>query len=70
MRKEAGFEITDRIDVRFTGDAEVVDAIAAYESYVAGEILADTLKPVAKAASGAQDWDLNGRQAAIAVRKK
>jgi isoleucyl-tRNA synthetase len=39
-RKEAGLEITDRIELRLGGDEALVAAAQAHEAYVAGEVLA------------------------------
>jgi len=39
-RKEAGLEITDRIELSLGGDAELLDAARAHEPYLAGEVLA------------------------------
>ena len=70
MRKEAQFEVTDRIAVRFKADAEVTASLAAHKDYVAGEVLAEAIEPCAKAPAGAETWDLNGREVAIAVARK
>jgi len=69
MRKEAGFEITDRIEVAYSGDDEVKSAISAFESYVAGEILAEKIEPAADPPPESRSWDLNGRPVAIAVKR-
>jgi isoleucyl-tRNA synthetase len=42
-RKDAGLEVEDRIALRLGGDAEVLAAARAYESYVRGETLAEQL---------------------------
>ena len=39
-RKEAGLEITDRIELSLGGDEELLDAARAHEAYLAGEVLA------------------------------
>ena len=39
-RKEAGLEITDRIELALGGDEELLAAARAHEDYVAGEVLA------------------------------
>ena len=69
MRKDAGFEITDRITVAFEGGAEVRGALAAFREYVMSETLADTLDAVDALPQAAQAWDLNGRPARIAVAR-
>ncbi len=39
-RKEAGLEITDRIELSLGGDRELLDAARAHQLYIAGEVLA------------------------------
>ncbi|MCC7106778.1 MAG: class I tRNA ligase family protein, partial [Chloroflexi bacterium] len=39
MRKDAGFEISDRIELRYAGDAEIVRALERYRDYVSRETL-------------------------------
>ena len=39
-RKEAGLEITDRIELGLGGDEELIEAARAHEDYVSGEVLA------------------------------
>lgn len=46
IRKESGFEITDRIKVKYKADAEVAKAIESNLHYICAEILADTFSPV------------------------
>jgi len=69
MRKEAGFEITDRIAVTFSGPAEVTEAVERHREYVAGEILADRLEPADGEIPGGKAWELNGRPVTIAVKR-
>jgi isoleucyl-tRNA synthetase len=42
-RKEAGLEITDRIELTLGGDAELVAAAREHQSYLAGEVLATSV---------------------------
>jgi isoleucyl-tRNA synthetase len=42
-RKQAGLEITDRIELRLAGDDALVEAARAHQDYVAGETLATTV---------------------------
>ena len=65
MRKEADFEVTQRIRVAVACDAEMKAALAAHRAYVAGEILA---RDVA-VADGEGAIDLNGHMTAITVEK-
>ena len=65
MRKEADFEVTQRIRVTVACDAELKAALTAHLDYVKGEILATELA----LADGAGDVDLNGHKTAITVEK-
>jgi isoleucyl-tRNA synthetase len=42
-RKEAGLEITDRIDLALGGDEDLLEAARAHELYLAGEVLATSV---------------------------
>jgi isoleucyl-tRNA synthetase len=63
-RKEAGLEITDRIELRLGGDEELLAAARAYESYVAGEVLATE---VAYDAGEGVTAKLDGRDLRISI---
>ena len=39
-RRDAGLEITDRIDLMLGGDGELIEAAREHEAYLAGEVLA------------------------------
>ena len=43
LRKTSGFDITDRIDMKFSAQKEVKDAINEFRSYIMDEVLALTL---------------------------
>ncbi|HEX6601979.1 MAG TPA: class I tRNA ligase family protein, partial [Solirubrobacterales bacterium] len=42
-RKQAGLEVTDRIELALAGDQELLDAARQHEPYVAGEVLASEI---------------------------
>jgi isoleucyl-tRNA synthetase len=42
-RKQAGLEITDRIELTLGGDEELLAAAREHEAYVAGEVLATSV---------------------------
>jgi isoleucyl-tRNA synthetase len=63
-RKEAGLEITDRIELSLGGDEELLAAARAHESYVAGEVLATA---VAYDAADDITVKLNGRDLRISI---
>ena len=42
LRKTSDFNITDRIDVKFSGPKEIKDAVKAFKKYIMSEVLALT----------------------------
>jgi isoleucyl-tRNA synthetase len=68
MRKEADFEITDRINVSFSGPREVVDAIDTYREYIKEETLSNAVVFEESLDSGTE-WNLNGYDTLIRVQR-
>ena len=68
MRKEADFEVTQRIAATVTCDAEVQAALEAHRDYVMAETLMTAL--AYGNAESAKDVDLNGHVVSIAVSPK
>ncbi len=66
-RKQAGLEITDRIELALGGDEELLAAARAHEDYVAGETLATSVAYESDGAEAAVSVD--GRPLAIAVNR-
>ena len=64
MRKEADFEVTQRIVVTVAADAEMKAALEAHLDYVKNETLATEVT----ISEGAGDVDLNGHKTAIEVK--
>jgi isoleucyl-tRNA synthetase len=69
MRKSSGLEVTDRINVTYSGDAEVKDAMEEFADYVCTETLAESLDSAADPGEGGEDWDLNGHSCRIRVEE-
>jgi isoleucyl-tRNA synthetase len=69
MRKSAGFELTDRIELKFISDDEVAAAVEAFGKYVADETLAVSVQREQSAGTGFEKWDINGHEAQIKVVK-
>jgi isoleucyl-tRNA synthetase len=64
-RRQAGLEITDRIELRLAGDPELLEAARAHEDYVGGETLATSV-----AYDGVEDGSearIEGRELQIAL---
>lgn len=67
MRKEADFEVTQRIAIAVCTDEEMRAALEAHGEYVRGETLALALDFASEPAAGAKDASLNGHATAIAI---
>jgi isoleucyl-tRNA synthetase len=63
-RKEAGLEITDRIELALGGDDELIEAARAHEAYVSGEVLATS---VAYDAADGAAAKIDGRELVMSV---
>jgi isoleucyl-tRNA synthetase len=66
-RKDAGLEITDRIELELGGDADLIAAARAHEDYVSGEVLATTV--AYDGGSAGSSARIDGRDLAIALRR-
>jgi len=65
-RRESGLEVTDRIELKLAGDAELLDAARAHEAYLAGETLATSVSYDGAEAVATQ---IDGRELRIAVER-
>jgi len=68
MRKEAGFEVEDKIIVSYTGDPVLEGAINEYRQLILDEVLAVELTKLPLAASFVQAWDINGHPITLSVK--
>lgn len=67
IRKDSGFDVTDRIVIRFSADDETADAISNMRAYIAMETLADTLER--GDGSLGTDLEINGRNVSVHVER-
>ena len=68
-RKESGLEVTDRIELRLGGDAELLDAARAHQGYVGDETLATTVSIDDSASEGSKTTAIEGRELRISVER-
>ncbi|MGC9314707.1 MAG: DUF5915 domain-containing protein, partial [bacterium] len=69
-RKEAGFEVTDRIAVGVESDAEISKAVETHAEWIRREVLAtELLCGEIGSPEFAKDWDVNDHRAKISVRR-
>jgi isoleucyl-tRNA synthetase len=69
IRKESGFDLTDRIDVKLADANELKPAITEYNDYICAEILADRLELVPEMSSGTE-IEVNDIPLKVLVTKK
>jgi isoleucyl-tRNA synthetase len=69
IRKDSGFELTDRIEVQVTAADGMNDSLARFKDYICAEILADKLDIVAEIKDGI-DIEVNDIQLKAIVSKK
>ena len=68
MRKEAGFEVMDKIRVYVDGNDRIIDILKRYEKDVLGDVMAD--EAVYSAMGGYnKDWNINGEKVVLGVEK-
>ncbi len=70
MRKEAGFEVTDHIVLTCQGSEAITAVFEKYGAQIAAETLADETAAAAPSDGAfAKEWEINGEQATLSVRR-
>ncbi len=69
IRKDSGFELTDRIHVQIDTNEALKSSLIAYKDYICAEILADTLE-FYSIAEGGIEVEVNDNQLVTIVTKK
>lgn len=70
MRKVAGFEVTDKILVKFDGNEKLVSAIENFSGYIANETLADKVEKNSVFNGGIkQNWTIGELNCTIQIEK-
>jgi isoleucyl-tRNA synthetase len=69
IRKDTGFELTDRILVKISADDRLIPSITRFKNYICAEILADSLENVSELSLGS-DIEVNDIPLKIQVLKK
>ncbi|HLP28834.1 MAG TPA: isoleucine--tRNA ligase [Candidatus Didemnitutus sp.] len=67
IRKDSGFEVTDRISIRYVTDDETSSALETMRSYIVMETLTETLERGEQ--SEGVDLEMNGRQVNVRVKR-
>jgi isoleucyl-tRNA synthetase len=71
MRKEAGFEVTDHIEIFEAGSEKIRKVLTANEAEIKAETLSEALTVDAEIPADAysKEWDINGKNVTLAVRR-
>ncbi len=69
MRKEADFEVMDRICVTYSGTEKAEAVFAKYAAQISGEVLADEVIK-AEPCGYTKEWKINGEAVIMGVEKK
>ncbi|WP_315819894.1 DUF5915 domain-containing protein [Paraflavitalea speifideaquila] len=69
IRKDNGYELTDRIAVQVTDNQDLKQSIAQFNNYICAEILADTLELVSELPNGTE-IEVNDISLKVFVTKK
>lgn len=66
MRRDAGFEVVDRIHIRMEASDRIKASFSKHQDYICGEVLALTVN---FGKCDGEEWDLNGEPAKIVLAK-
>lgn len=70
MRKDAGFDVTDRIKIFFNGSEKLVNAVISFKNYVSTETLAENVsKGEGFEGNHKQDWKIGEYDCTIQIKK-
>jgi isoleucyl-tRNA synthetase len=70
MRKDAGFDVVDKINIKFTGSDLLNNAVQSFSNYVVGETLAEGIEKSDKLNGGyKQDWQIGDQSCSIQIEK-
>ena len=68
MRKEAGFEVMDKICVSVKDNSKIIEILQKYEAQVKDEVLAEKVL-YGETTGYTRDWNINGESVTMAVEK-
>ncbi len=69
MRKDAGFEVSDRILIFYSCDERLNKAVTNQKSYITSETLASFLTNKMQESDFSSDWDINGENCRIGIKR-
>lgn len=70
MRKDAGFEVTDKIKIYYSGSKRIIGAVETFNQYISNETLANSLERNGSENKGfKQDWEIGEQTCSINIEK-
>ncbi|MHB8578691.1 MAG: isoleucine--tRNA ligase [Ignavibacteriaceae bacterium] len=70
MRKDAGFEVIDRIKIKYSANALLLEAVSAFRDYISNETLAEKLVNKNEFEGGyKQEWKIGEYDCSIQIEK-
>jgi len=69
MRKEAGFEVMDRIEIEFKTTPRVKEAVQAFREYITKETLAQRLSFSEELKENSREWNINGEKTEVWINR-
>ena len=69
MRKEAGFEVMDKINIYAAGNDKIEKIITNNGEFIKIEVLADDIV-IGTTAGCVKEWTLNGEKVTLGVQKR
>lgn len=69
MRKEAGFEVTDRINVYYQAEGDALKVFSANAKELGDSVLAVTVTQTDNVKGFIKEWDIAGAKVIIGVEK-
>ena len=70
MRKDAGYQVTDKINITFSGKSDLTFAINSFANYISVETLAQKIENKTELVGGfIQDWKIGADEIKIKIDK-
>jgi len=70
MRKDAGFDVVDRIKIKYSGSEKLIKAVSSYQNYITNETLAEKLVTKNEFIGGfKQEWKIGEYDCSIQIEK-
>jgi isoleucyl-tRNA synthetase len=70
MRKDAGFDVIDRIKINFNGSSKLVEAVKTFSKYISNETLAEQLEFEERLSGGFnQNWKIGECDCSVQIEK-